>query len=354
MTVEIAELRIPEAPGSAGWEDFAQAIDVGNTVEAIGFGTPDVLFAADEHLTQFRNPFQPRRLLVARIAEVIVGRAVSESRVGTAAGIAWVQVEVLPEYQRRGIGTALAEALERAVREDGAAKAIAFVPDADPAEPRLVPPTGLGSVPATSRSSRFLAARGYRLEQVARGSRLPLPIDDIRERLAAAESTSGPDYRVHTWEGRMPEQWHADWAVMVTRMSTDAPTAGLEEPEDVWTAERVAESEDRRERENPRPRLVAAIEHVPTRRLVAFSILSVPLEPARSVAQFATLVLREHRGSRLGALVKLANLEQLERRHPGHPSVVTFNAEDNRPMLEVNEALGFVAITAEGAWRKDL
>ncbi len=46
------------------------------------------------------------------------------------------------------------------------------------------------------------------------------------------------------------------------------------------------------------------------------------------------------------------NLAQLERLYPGHPSVTTFNAEENRHMLDVNEAVGFVAVAFEGAWPK--
>lgn len=81
---------------------------------------------------------------------------------------------------------------------------------------------------------------------------------------------------------------------------------------------------------------------------------SPPAERERTVDQDDTIVLVEHRGHRLGMLLKAANLAQLERLRPGHPSIVTYNAEENRHMLTVNEALGFEPFVYEGAWRKDL
>ena len=80
----------------------------------------------------------------------------------------------------------------------------------------------------------------------------------------------------------------------------------------------------------------------------------MPPQLHRAPAQFATLVLKEHRGHKLGMLLKVANLAHLQREQPGHPSITTFNAEENRFMLDVNEAVGFVPIAAESAWRKDL
>jgi hypothetical protein len=53
-------------------------------------------------------------------------------------------------------------------------------------------------------------------------------------------------------------------------------------------------------------------------------------------------------------LLKVANLAHLESASPGHPSVTTFNAEENRHMLSVNEAVGFEPFAYESAWRKDL
>ena len=98
--------------------------------------------------------------------------------------------------------------------------------------------------------------------------------------------------------------------------------------------------------------LTVAVEHVPTGALAGFSELSVPAPGGRSVEQHDTLVLSEHRGKRLGMLLKAANLIRLQKVAPGHPSVITFNAEENRHMLDVNEAVGFVAIGYEGAWKK--
>jgi GNAT superfamily N-acetyltransferase len=262
-------------------------------------------------------------------------------------------VAVLPEVRRRGVGTALADRAEQLVRAAGRTKAIAYVPGRERPGPTIASPTGLGAIRAEAPETLFCLRRGYSFEQVARVSRLPLPVGALAARLAAARDAAGPDYAPRTWVGRTPEQWLDDRAVLATRMSTDAPSAGLEEPENVWTAERVRENDDRQER-NPRTRLFAGAEHLPTGRLVAFSILSVPQPVERAVHQYATLVLREHRGHRLGMLVKLANLAQLERVVPGHPSVVTFNAEENRPMLDVNEAVGFTPIGHESAWRKDL
>jgi hypothetical protein len=53
-------------------------------------------------------------------------------------------------------------------------------------------------------------------------------------------------------------------------------------------------------------------------------------------------------------LVKAGNLQQLRRYRPEAGVVVTFNAEENRPMLQVNEDLGFVPAGYFGDWKKVL
>jgi RimJ/RimL family protein N-acetyltransferase len=60
--------------------------------------------------------------------------------------------------------------------------------------------------------------------------------------------------------------------------------------------------------------------------------------------QWATLVHREHRGHRLGAAVKVANLRRLQRDRPDITEVVTQNAEVNDQMIAINTRLGFAPV----------
>lgn len=349
----IEDVRIPESVDAAGWDDFVRTVEVGNAVDAESFATTDLAYEPAEELPSFHDPHRPAHLIAARVDGDIVARSWVEMQADDP-DTAWSVLQVLPQFRGRGIGRALAARLEDIVRAAGRRKILAYAAEHETDGERRVPPTGFGTVAAGSRTTRFLDANGYRLEQVNRVSRIPLPVDGIPQSLAAARDRSGADFQLHQWTGSTPVRWLADIATLVTRMSTDAPDAGLETPEDVWTAERVASEDARRAAENPRRLVTTAIEHRPTGRLVAFTEFSVPPQQHRAAMQYATLVLPEYRGNGLGMLVKLANLAYLPEASPGHPSAVTFNAEENRHMLAVNEALGFIPIAYEGAWRKDL
>jgi GNAT superfamily N-acetyltransferase len=350
----IDEVGIPAAPHGPGWADFAATVEVRNRVEAHAYGTGELAQSAEELLPAFLTPeHSPRRLFAARAGGAIVGRALYETLADPASAFAWFTVEVLPDWRGRGIGTALARMLEAlADTEQRSTRVVYAVSPPGPGE-RLAAPTGFGSVPLANPEVRFLLNRGYQLEQVERGSRLQLPVDPafLADQLAAAAAAAREDYAVLSWSGRTPQRWLADLALLYTRMSTDAPTAGLEEPEDPWTVDRLQDEQDAYAT-GPRLALVTAALHRPSGRLAGFTELSVPGNPGRAVSQEDTLVLREHRGHRLGMLMKLANLQQLAREHPEQRAVTTFNAEENRYMLDVNEALGFTPMGYEGAWRK--
>ncbi len=354
--IVITEVVIPESVDAPDAADFVAAVSVRTQVNAHDSGTDDEARPPDEMLPGWRKQqFEPKRLFLARRDGQVVGRGIAEYRIGDAIDTAWLLVEVLPEARGHAVGRALAEHVESVARQAGKTRAIAYAPCWKVGGERLAAPTGFGDVAADTAETRLLISLGYRLEQVERGSRLTLPLDETALQLVHDEAAeiAGADYRLHFWGDRTPVEWRADIAYLLTRMSTDAPTAGLEEPEDPWTVERLLADEEE-EVEGPRTAFVAAVEHVPTGRLAGFTELVAPVDGSRPVDQEDTIVLTEHRGHRLGLLLKAANLLHLQRVRPGHPAVVTYNAEENRPMLDVNEALGFVPFVYEGAWRKDL
>ena len=353
MTFTVHELAIPATIDAADAADFVASIALRNEVEALGYGTRDLETEPVEMLPGYHDPDSPRRLFGVRIDGALVARAYYEVNVGSEEPVAWAVVEVLPGFRGRGIGTALAEHVEALAHDRRRLYVYVVSPEGE--GERLVPPTGYGSVPVANPEVRFLLHRGFTLEQVERASRLALPLDDARlsSAVAAASAVSGDDYRLHRWIRRTPQQWLDDMALMFTRMSTEYPSANLEVTQDLWDSERVRLHNDR-EAANPRHTLIASALHVPSGHLVGYTALSVPPESLRAVSQEDTIVLAEHRGHRLGMLLKAVNLLQLAERYPHHPAVITYNAEENRPMLAVNEALGFVAIGYEGLWKRML
>jgi GNAT superfamily N-acetyltransferase len=352
--ITIEPLAIPASLDDDGAADFIALNDLRSLLGL------EVLGAAASNNTPLEmlefmqdQEHERKEVYVARQDDRIVGFAFLVWSVEPDTRITWLEASVHPEWRNQGLGTALFDFSEDLARRSGRpiVQGGGFHPPA--AGPVLASPTGSGSIPRDEPTARFLQKRGYSLEQVYRYSKLPLPVDpkSLEDHLAQAMAKAGPDYRVHTWTHRTPEQWLDDIATIYTRMATDAPAGNLEIEEEVWDAERVRKNDERRLRTG-RTLLVAAVEHIPGGRLVAFNGLSVPEDRSRPVAQGITLVLKEHRGHRLGMVTKIANIQQLQAFSPASPCIVTDNAEENRPMLDVNEAVGFVPIAYEGVWKK--
>src|SRR6478735_1603912 len=265
---------------------------------------------------------------------------------------------VRPAHRSQGIGTALFDAVEATVRADGRTNlTMSTDQQAEPPEgpDTLAPSTGSGRVSTTAAGTRFALARGFALEQVARYSRFDLPFDPafIAAHRAQAEAKAGPDYGTVSWRGATPEEWVDEFALLNTRMSTDVPLGGLDLQEDVWDAERIRVTEKQFE-ERGIELLVLAAEHLPTRTLAAFTAFMAVPNTDEFVHQHDTLVLKEHRGRRLGMLVKTANLQRLAAERPSVRRVGTWNAEENSYMLAINVALGFRPAGGSGEWQLKL
>lgn len=351
LTIE--ELTIPASITDPDAADFIEMVRVRNEIEADVVGSRDLAYEPAELLPHYHDEFYPQTCLVARVGGRIVARAVYEAPIEEGSTDAWFTVEVLPAFRRRGIGSALFDRMVGMAEADGRGVLQAYILHTRSDDPETLPsPTGFGAVSLHNPETRFLLSRGFRLEQVERMSRLELPLDpDAFDRMLNEAEAKAGDYHLEHWAGPCPEKWVSGLGLLRHRMSTDAPSAGLDYVEEEWADERVRKHEALK-LESPRVVLTTIAVHKESGEIAGFTELSVPPEASRPVQQNDTLVLEEHRGHRLGMLLKLANLRYLEHAHPGHPAVTTFNAEENRHMLSVNEAMGFVPVGYGGGWRR--
>jgi len=350
----ITSVDIPQELDPTRQDEFCQAIALGNLSDELAFGTTDTAFDIVEELGLWQpSEFECYRMLVASVDGHVVGAGTYETTIGEDADTAWVAAHVRPDHRRRGIGSALISELEEVARRDKKRQVLLYAPSSLNEGPVLAAPTGFGSVPKRNPETQFLLTRSFSFEQVERVSRLALAVPGLRSLVDDAVDHLNRDFAIHEWVDICPERWQEDLALLYTRMSTDEPSGGLEPPEDIWSVERLLEYQTRLT-ESSLAMVYAAVEHVETGTLAGYTALAFPREPSRAVNQAGTLVLQEHRGHRLGMLLKVVNLAHLERVAPGHPSVVTYNAEENRHMLSVNEAVGFLPIGYQGVWKRVL
>lgn len=252
-----------------------------------------------------------------------------------------VMLWVSPGHARRGVGGRLIRFAEDRFRELGRSVVDAEVQFGTPDRP------GYGA---------FAEDHGYRLVQRSIERRLDLPVaGDLLDRLEAEARPFAAGYEIRVVDGPIPAELAPGYVALLNRLNLDIPTGDVELEAGRRTVEDVVMQD---------AELVAA----GRRRITAFALACAdggqPAVAGLSTAaasgpgndhidQHATIVGPEHRGHRLGMLVKVAQIRALQQ-HSDKAWIHTDNAETNAHMVGINEALGFRITSMLGQYEKRL
>lgn len=355
--LRVSAIPVPVSLDAADARLFRAIAELGTLSARHEAGHSDLDMTAEEILPRWRDQGDTVHVGHAALrGDDVVG--ILTISAPTAEGNRSLEFELIlhPEHSDTEVEQALLDLLELEARRLGLPVLQTYtLHRAGQDGPTMIPRTGWGAIPRDDRLSRLMRENGFTLEQVERTSAYDLraPEEDLRRMLSSALDAAGPDYRLVEWTSPTPAEFAESFGYAFSRMSTDVPSGDLDRLEEVWDAERVARR-DARLAASGLTVAVAAVQHVPSGAIAAFNELSATGETGAVTRQWGTLVVKEHRGHRLGTVVKCANLLRWRGLRPDSPRVSTFNAEENRPMLDINEALGFVPVSYAGAWQKEL
>ncbi|MEY9928889.1 mycothiol synthase [Catenulispora sp. GP43] len=317
MPVEIG----PFDPSSASKAELAEYYAVSTAVMAVD--RPDVspLTLAEfvEAIKQPRTVLGPIRRWAARDAGRIVGTVSVTQPEHENRHLTIVQVTVLPERWRQGLGTALLRGVLPDVRAEGRTVVMGYGVKAD------------ASGEAWARKLGFVRTHGY-VKQT-------LKLADVDPALWQCPVADG--FRVESWTGAAPEALLVEYARARTAI-TDAPTGESTLEFEDWTPERVRTHEADLRTRGVLNRVTVAV-HEDSGRVAGLTELEVPEGGRRRAIQQDTAVMADFRGHGLGLAIKGATLRWLTTAHPEVEEILTQTAHDNAPMIRVNHALGYTS-----------
>lgn len=235
--------------------------------------------------------------------------------------IADLDIAVLPEHRRRGIGKELLARLVTAC-EEGGKTLLTF-----------------GTDSALPAGRAFAARVGARAGMVSATNQLDLA--SLDRALMERWCREGPRdlFSLGWWIGPYPEEELTAICELKDVMNT-APRDELEVEDWTWTPEMVRQS-DAALAARKRERWTLYARHRASGELAGFTkVFWDPAQPA-ALWQGDTGVLPKYRGHGLGKWLKATMIARVLAERPTVVRVRTANASSNVPMLKINHAMGF-------------
>jgi RimJ/RimL family protein N-acetyltransferase len=237
--------------------------------------------------------------------------------------LVWGSVVVHPAHRRRGHGTALVAELVRRATEAGRTT------------------IWLGTAEDDLGSRAFLEANGFHYaSHDARRKQVLSEVDTAAvDALHAKAVEAAADYLLERLEPPYTDEL-LEQLVEVTAAINDAPMGDLTFEDEVFDVARLRDIESAREGRGDRIYRLAA-RHRETGVIGGHTVVVVnPWRPEHA-GQGDTAVHRDHRGHRLGLLLKIKMMRWLAETEPQVTEITTWNHADNRYMIDVNEAIGY-------------
>ncbi len=292
----------------------------------------------EEYLTAWRNPSPHHwsKNFVVLSGDSIVGYAEADWDTTDTQNphMAWAEVTVLPEYRRRGIGKALLRDLLEACRSDGKTSLMTATNERVPAGHAFI--TKLGAKLGLEEHTNQLLLADLDREYLERS---------LRE--APTEQ-----FEIGWYIGDYPES-ELEAICRLTEVMNTAPRGEMEFNDFKVTPDDLRITVEQCKINGLEFRFLYAKERA-TGRYAGFTQTGFHPNRPHILSQWGTGVLPEYRGHRLGAWLKAAMIEHIERERPSVDRIRTGNADSNEAMLRINYALGFKPLISRTEWQLEV
>jgi len=249
--------------------------------------------------------------------------------------LAWFEVDVHPDHRGQGIGSSLlqyGEELARELGRDSLGMSQWDLPKAD----------------------AFSRRHGFEPKAIEVNRRQDITTLDWSavQKLYDEAVLASSGYELVRITGALPDEL-LDGMVAVTASINDAPKDDLDIEDDLFTPARLRAYETSQFAHDRTLYRVIARERE-TGVLAGHSTITVERERPYIASQHDTAVSRDHRGHRLGALLKTGMLLWMRDAEPAVTQLDTWNAESNDHMIAINEQLNYHIVARSFAYQKTL
>lgn len=247
--------------------------------------------------------------------------------------LAMVDLAVLPEWRRQGVGTALFATATAYAKRSGK---------------RLLLLDTRSTVPAGEAFARRMGAtvgtEGHASELVL----AEVDRDLMRSWIAHAQDRAA-DFELGWWLDGYPED-QLDEAARLLQMVNSQPMGDLEIEDFQFTPERAREM-DLVNAQRGKTRWTCYVYERESRTIAGFTELLITASQPEKLEQGLTAVFPEYRNRGIGRWLKAAMVEKVLRDLPQAKIVSTSNADMNEPMLNINREMGFRPSASETTWQ---